>query len=90
LVHSIITDDSTEGVISRMIDALRKFIREDQEQEEGIAISSVTKRHFQIQIQTLQNAHRDAAKLEQIIIVSTVAPPTKAVGTVPLASAAVV
>jgi hypothetical protein len=47
-----------------MIEAKREFIRE---YPEGIPISSVTKRHFQLQIQTLQNAPRDAAKLQQII-----------------------
>jgi hypothetical protein len=66
LVHSstnIIEEDaSTEAVIQRMIEAKRSFIREDPE---GIQISSVTKRHFQLQIQILQNAPRDAAKLEK-------------------------
>jgi hypothetical protein len=63
LVYSII-DDSIEAVIQRMIEDKRSFIKEDPE---GIPISSVTKRHFQLQIQTLQNAPRDAFKLEQII-----------------------
>jgi hypothetical protein len=61
---SIIDDDSTEAVIQRMIEDKRSFIREGPE---GIQISSVTKRHFQLQIETLQNAPRDASKLEQII-----------------------
>ena len=47
-----------------MVEAKRSFIREDPE---GIRISSVTKRHFQLQIEILQNAPRDAAKLQQII-----------------------
>jgi hypothetical protein len=67
LVSSSITsnDDSTlEAAIQRMIEAKRTFIRE---YPEGIRISSVTKRHFQLQMKTLQNAPRNAAKLEQII-----------------------
>jgi hypothetical protein len=64
LVHPIIDDSTTEAVIQRMIEAKRSFIREDPE---GIPISSVTKRHFQLEIQTLQSAPRDAVKLEQII-----------------------
>jgi hypothetical protein len=69
MVYSITEDDSTTGAIQRMIEAMRRFIREGEEhqEEEGIPISSVTKRHFQLQIKTLQNAPRDAAKLEQII-----------------------
>jgi hypothetical protein len=64
MVFSI--DDSTEAVIQRKIEAMRKFIREGEDQE-GIPISSVTKQHYQLQIKTLQNAPKDAAKLEQII-----------------------
>jgi ATP-dependent protease HslVU (ClpYQ) ATPase subunit len=67
LVYSIKIDDSTEAVIQRMIEAMRKFIREGEDQQEGIQISSVTKRHFQLQIKTLQNAPRDTSKLQQII-----------------------
>jgi hypothetical protein len=44
---------------------MQRFIREDPEQ--AIQVSSVTKRHFQLQIETLQNAPRDAEKLEEII-----------------------
>jgi hypothetical protein len=99
-VHSII-DDSTEAVIQRMIEANRRFIREDNrnsndndnrssssrqdgeqkkkkqhssgggEEEEGIPttimINPATRAHFQLEIETLQNAPRDASKLEQII-----------------------
>jgi hypothetical protein len=45
-----------EAVISRKIEAKREFIRE--EEEKGKPISSVTKRHFQLQIKTLQNASK--------------------------------
>jgi hypothetical protein len=88
LVHSIITeDDSTDAAIQRMIEAIRSFIREDNndnddddsrsksqdgEQEKDAAqgiipVNPAMKRHFQLEIQTLQNALGDAAKLEQII-----------------------
>jgi hypothetical protein len=68
LIDSIIIDASIEAVISRMIDAMRKFIREDQQEgKEGIPLSSVTKRHFQLQIETLQNAPQDVEKLGQTI-----------------------
>jgi hypothetical protein len=40
---------------------------EEEEQKEGIPISTVTRRHFQLQIHTLQNAPRDVEKLEEII-----------------------
>jgi hypothetical protein len=63
LVFSI--DDSTEAVIQTKIEARQRLIREDPEQ--AIQISSVTKSHFQLQIETLQNAPRDSVKLEQII-----------------------
>jgi hypothetical protein len=56
LVFSI--DDSAEAVIQRKIEAMLRFIREegggeDQQEEEGISISTVTKRHFQLEIDTL-------------------------------------
>ena len=44
---------------------MQRFIREDPGQ--AIQISSVAKRHFQLQIETLQNAPRDVSKLQQII-----------------------
>jgi hypothetical protein len=64
LIDSTIIDSSTEAVISKMIEAMQKFIHEEKE---GIPLSSVTKRHFQLEIKTLQNAPRDPSKLEQII-----------------------
>jgi hypothetical protein len=59
-----IDNDSTEAVIQRIIEAKPKFINEDKE---GMPLSSVTKRHFQLQMNTLQNAPRDVEKLQQII-----------------------
>jgi hypothetical protein len=64
LIDSIIIDASTQAVIKRMIEAKQRFIEEDPE---GIQISAVTKRDFQLQIETLQNAPRDPEKLEEII-----------------------
>jgi hypothetical protein len=61
----LLIDDSTEAVIQRKIEAMQRFIREEPEQ--AIPISSIAKRHFQLQIETLQNAPRDPSKLEQII-----------------------
>jgi hypothetical protein len=63
LVFSI--DDSTQAVLERKIESLQRLIREDPEQ--AVQISSVTKSHFQLQIRTLQNAPRDADKLQQMI-----------------------
>jgi acylphosphatase len=61
----ISTDDSTvEAVLQGKVEAMRKFIREEKE---GIPLSSVTKRHCELQIKTLQNAPKDRSKLEQII-----------------------
>ena len=72
MVYLLLEDSPTtlaekeqEAVIQRKSEAMQRFIREDPEQ--SIQISSVTKRHFQLQIKTLQNAPRDVAKLEQII-----------------------
>jgi hypothetical protein len=63
LVFSI--DDSTQSVLQRKIEAMQRLIREDPEQ--SIQISSIVKRHYQLQIETLQNAPRDVSKLKQII-----------------------
>jgi hypothetical protein len=63
LVFSI--DDSTKAIIQRKVESMQRFIREDREQV--IQISSMAKRHFQLQIETLQNAPRDVSKLQQII-----------------------
>jgi hypothetical protein len=59
MVYLLLEDSPTtlaekeqEAVIQRMIEAMQRFIREDPEQ--SIQISSVTKRHFQLQIKTLQ------------------------------------
>jgi hypothetical protein len=65
MFNSIIDNSKKqEEVVQRKIEAMTRFIGEDKE---GIQIGSVTKRHFQLEIQTLQNAPRDVAKLEQII-----------------------
>jgi hypothetical protein len=63
LVFSI--DDSTEAVLQRKIESLQRLIKEDPGQT--LQISSIAKSHFQLQIETLQNAPRDVSKLQQII-----------------------
>jgi hypothetical protein len=75
MVHYPIIDDSTEAVIQRMIEAKRNFIQEDNNNSDNdktsssssIIINPATRAHFQLEIKTLQNAPRDASKLEQII-----------------------
>jgi methyl coenzyme M reductase beta subunit len=74
LVHYPITDDSTEeAVIQRMIEEMRRFIGEDNNgnsissSSSSIVINPAISAHFQLEIQTLQNASRNASKLEQII-----------------------
>ncbi len=61
MVYLLLEDSQTtlaekeqEAVIQRKSEAMQRFIREDPEQ--SIQNSSVTKRHFQLQIETLQNA----------------------------------
>ena len=88
----MIEDDSAEAVIQRMIETKRRFIREDnndndnnntcsiqdgEEKEvesrggiapEGILIKNpAIKKHFQLEISTLQKAPRDVSRLEQIL-----------------------
>jgi methyl coenzyme M reductase beta subunit len=69
---SSIIDDSTEAVIQRMIEAMRRFISEDNNGKHNssnsrIIINPAIRAHLHLEIQTLQNAPRDASKLEQII-----------------------
>jgi hypothetical protein len=61
--------DSTEQVIQRMIEGTQKMIRvnnNDSQQEPELRISSAAKRHFELEIETLQNAPRDEEKLRQL------------------------
>jgi methyl coenzyme M reductase beta subunit len=80
--NSIITDDDddlTEPTIQRMIEGIQKTINlhhsttttnnnnNDSHGGGGIAMSSVMKGHFELEIETLQNAPRDADKLRQLL-----------------------
>jgi hypothetical protein len=51
-----------------MIEAKQRFIKVNSEADDRtLIISTAAKRHSELQIKTLQNAPRDASKLEQII-----------------------
>jgi hypothetical protein len=58
LVYSIY--DSTEVAIQKMIEASQKMINEQLN-------SRPVNEHFKLQIKTLQNAPRDADKLERLL-----------------------
>jgi methyl coenzyme M reductase beta subunit len=57
LVHSVY--DSTEVAIRKMIEANERMIRQQN--------NPATNRHFELEIKTLQNAPRDADKLERLL-----------------------
>jgi response regulator of citrate/malate metabolism len=73
LVYSIY--DSTEVAIQKIIEATQKMIdmatsSNEALKEEGpryAGINAATKRHLELEIKTLQNAPRDADKLERLI-----------------------
>jgi len=64
--------DSTEVAIQKMIDASQRMIDvqsqvQGQARKEGWRINPVMKRHLELEIKTLQNAPRDAAKLRRLL-----------------------
>jgi methyl coenzyme M reductase beta subunit len=65
LVYSIY--DSTEAAIQKMIEASQKMIRVNSQGAELGGINPVIKKHYELQIKTLQNASRDADKLERLL-----------------------
>jgi hypothetical protein len=68
LVYSI--HDPTEVAIQKMIDASQRMIAVNSqvgEAREGRGINPAMKRHFELEIKTLQNAPRDAAKLRRLL-----------------------
>jgi methyl coenzyme M reductase beta subunit len=69
LVYSI--HDSTEVAIQKMIEASQRMIAVNSqlggEASEGWGINPVMKRHFELEIKTLQNAPRDADKLRKLL-----------------------
>ena len=69
MVYSI--HDSTEVAIQKMIEASQRMIAVNSqlggEASEGWGINPVMKRHFELEIKTLQNAPRDADKLRKLL-----------------------
>jgi hypothetical protein len=69
LVYSI--HDSTEVAIQKMIDFSQRMIdvqsKVTGEPKDGWGINPVIKKHLELEIKTLQNAPRDAYKLERLL-----------------------
>jgi methyl coenzyme M reductase beta subunit len=70
LVYSI--HDSTEVAIQKMIDASQRMVAVNSQvggegREEGWGINPAMNRHLELEIKTLQNAPRDAAKLRRLL-----------------------
>jgi hypothetical protein len=63
--------DSTEQIIQKMIEGIRRMIspnyNSSQQQEPELRISSAAKRHFELEIETLQNAPRNEGKLRELL-----------------------
>jgi hypothetical protein len=64
LVYSI--HDPTEVAIQKMIDASQRMITMNNQGQFG-GMSPPQKRHLELQIKTLENAPRDAEKLERLL-----------------------
>jgi hypothetical protein len=64
LVFSI--HDSTEVAIQKMIDASQRMLTVNSQVELG-GLSPPQKRHLELEIETLENAPRDAEKLEKLL-----------------------
>ena len=64
LVFSI--HDPTEVAIQKMIDASQRMLKVSSKETLG-GISPPLKRHLELEIKTLQNAPRDAEKLERLL-----------------------
>jgi methyl coenzyme M reductase beta subunit len=76
LVYSIphIAVSTAEGVIQRMIEGIQRMIRVNnnnnysrEEESEIIRINPAMKRHYELEIETLQNAPRDEDKLRELL-----------------------
>jgi hypothetical protein len=68
MVYSIY--DSTEVAIQKMIDASQRMLRintQGGEPNDGGGMNPVIKKHYELQIKTLQNAPRDVQKLERLL-----------------------
>jgi hypothetical protein len=64
LVFSI--HDSTEIAIQKMIEASQRMLTVNSQETLG-GLSPPQKRHLELEIKTLQNAPRDAEKLEKLL-----------------------
>ena len=58
--------DSTEVAIQKMIEASQRMLRVNSQETLG-GLSPPQKRHLELEIKTLQNAPRDAEKLEKLL-----------------------
>jgi hypothetical protein len=66
LVFSV--HDSTEVSIKKMIETNQRMLRLNSQVGEGLGgISPPLKRHLELEIKTLENAPRDADKLEHLL-----------------------
>jgi hypothetical protein len=69
LVYSI--HDPTEVAIQKMIDFSQRMIdvqsQVQREAKDGWGLNPIMKKHLELEIRTLQNAPRDAAKLRQLL-----------------------
>jgi hypothetical protein len=64
LVFSV--HDSTEVSIKKMIETNQRMLRLNSQGDFGV-MNSVMKRHLELEIKTLENAPRDADKLEHLL-----------------------
>jgi hypothetical protein len=64
LVYSIY--DSTEVAIQKMIEASQRILKVNTPGDLG-GMNPAVKRHYELQIKTLQNAPRDVDKLERLL-----------------------
>jgi hypothetical protein len=64
MVYSIY--DSTEVAIQKMIDASQRILKVNSPGDLG-GMNPAVKRHYELQIKTLQNAPRDVEKLEWLL-----------------------
>jgi hypothetical protein len=70
LVYSI-HDPTVEVAIQKMIDASQRMLKVNSQGEEelglGGGINPAIKKHLELEIETLQNAHRDPDKLSRLL-----------------------
>jgi hypothetical protein len=63
--------NSTEEIIAKQIEGIKKMIcvhgGPEEEEPSGIHINPAMKRHWELEIKTLQEAPRDAYKLREIL-----------------------